>query len=108
MQIVININEGAVDVLPQPKQTDPTPYTFRDDMNVKLAMEELANLYLDEAMRQVGTGHGCKTAAAKLLGFKSYQAFVYWVKRRENSSSDSPVDDVRPSKDRMPYQMGGV
>jgi hypothetical protein len=58
---------------------------FREDMNVKQAIKDLTDAYIDEAIRQVGQGHGCQTRAAKLLGFQSYQAFSYWLKRKEKS-----------------------
>ena len=80
MQITININGAAVDVLPQPEQVGPTE--FRADMNVKAAIEALENAYIDEALRRVGEVHGKRAKAAKLLGFNNYQSFQYWMKRR--------------------------
>ena len=58
---------------------------FRKDMNVKQAIKDLTDDYIDEAIRQVGQGHGCQTRAAELLGFQSYQSFNYWLKRKERS-----------------------
>ena len=58
---------------------------FRKDMNVKQAIKDLTDDYIDEALRQVGKDYGCQTRAAKLLGFQSYQAFNYWLKRKEKS-----------------------
>jgi hypothetical protein len=58
---------------------------FRKDMNVKKAIKDLTDNYIDEAIRRVGQGYGCQTRAAKLLGFQSYQAFSYWLKRKEKS-----------------------
>jgi len=58
---------------------------FRQDMNVKQAIKDLTDEYIDEALRQVGKDYGCQTRAAKLLGFQSYQAFNYWLKRKEKS-----------------------
>lgn len=58
---------------------------FREDMNVKQAIKDLTDDYIDEAFRQVGKDYGCQTRAAKLLGFQSYQAFSYWLKRKEKS-----------------------
>ena len=58
---------------------------FREDMNVKQAVKDLTNEYLDEALRRVGNNYGSQTRAAKLLGFQSYQAFNYWLKRKEKS-----------------------
>lgn len=81
MQITININGAAVDVLPQPEQVGLTE--FRADMNVKAAIDALADAYIDEALRRVGEGHGQKTKAAKLLGFNNYQSFQNWMKRKE-------------------------
>lgn len=80
MQITININGGEVEVS-QPEQVGPND--FRSDMNVKKAIEDLTEAYLDEAERRCGNGHGSQTAMSKLLGFPSYQAFAYWLKRRE-------------------------
>lgn len=58
---------------------------FREDMNVKQAIKDLTDDYIDEAFHQVGKDYGCQTRAAKLLGFQSYQAFNYWLKRKEKS-----------------------
>jgi hypothetical protein len=58
---------------------------FREDMNVKQAVKDLTNDYIDEALRRVGKNYGSQTRAAKLLGFQSYQAFNYWLKRKEKS-----------------------
>ena len=53
-------------------------------MKVHLAIEDLIDDYIERALNIVGRGHGSQTKAAKLLGFDSYQAFSYWLKRREN------------------------
>ena len=57
---------------------------FRSDMNIKKAIEDLTEAYLEEAHRRCGDGHGSQTARAKLLGFPSYQSFAYWEKRRRS------------------------
>ena len=60
---------------------------FRSDMDVKKAIEDLTEQYLEEAKRRCGDGHGSKTAMSKLLGFQSYQAFAYWGKRHRSKRS---------------------
>ena len=62
----------------------PANTKFRSDMNVKKAIEDLTEAYLDEAKRRCGDGHGSQTARSKLLGFQSYQSFAYWEKRRRS------------------------
>lgn len=57
---------------------------FREDMNIFKAVEDLQEEYIQEAFRRVGEGYGSQTRAARLLGFQSYQAFVYWRKRSED------------------------
>ncbi len=79
MQITININGSAVEL--EPEQVVPTE--FRKDMNIFVAIDTLIDDYIEEALRQVGEGRGQRTRAAKLLGFDSYQAFAYWIKRRK-------------------------
>jgi len=80
IQITIQINGTSVDV--QNEAVNPNT-EFRADMNLKAAIDALADAYIDEAMRRVGEGHGQKTRAAKLLGFSNYQSFYYWLTRRE-------------------------
>ena len=80
IQITIQINGASADV--QSEVVNPNT-EFRADMNLKAAIDALADSYSDEAMRLAGEGHGQKTRAAKLLGFSNYQAFQYWLKRRE-------------------------
>ena len=79
MQITININGSAVEL--EPEHVVPTE--FRRDMNFFAAIDALVDDYIEEALRQVGEGRGQRTRAAKLLGFDSYQAFAYWIKRRK-------------------------
>ena len=79
MQITININGSAVEL--EPEQVVQTE--FRKDMNIFAAIDTLVDDYIEEALRQVGEGRGQRTRAAKLLGFDSYQAFAYWIKRRK-------------------------
>ena len=79
MQITININGSSVEL--EPEQVVPTE--FRKDMNIFAAIDTLVDDYIEEALRQVGEGRGQRTRAAKLLGFDSYQAFAYWIKRRK-------------------------
>jgi len=62
----------------------PANTKLRSDMNVKKAIEDLTEAYLEEAKRRCGTGHGSQTARSKLLGFPSYQSFAYWEKRRRS------------------------
>jgi len=62
----------------------PANTKFRSDMNVKKAIEDLTEAYLEEAKRRCGDGHGSQTARSKLLGFPSYQSFAYWEKRRRS------------------------
>jgi len=38
-------------------------------------------------MTRVGEGHGQKSKAAKMLGFESYQAFAYWLRRKDKRST---------------------
>ena len=57
---------------------------FRSDMDIKKAIEDLTEEYLEEAKRRCGDGHGSQTAMSKLLGFQSYQAFSYWEKRHRS------------------------
>ena len=85
MQITINIDGSAADILLQPEQVVPTK--FRSDMNIFSAIDDLVDDYIAEAMRQVGEGRGQRTRAAKLLGFDSYQAFAYWIKRKQKKNS---------------------
>lgn len=89
MEITININGSNIELEPFvqsliPSQVEPTK--FRKDMNIFLAIDTLVNDYIEEALHQAGEGRGQRTRAAKLLGFDSYQAFAYWVKRREKKS----------------------
>ncbi len=63
---------------------NPVKTKFRSDMNVKKAIEDLTEAYLEEAHKRCGDGHGSQTARAKLLGFPSYQSFAYWEKRRRS------------------------
>ena len=79
MQITININGSAVEL--EPEKVVATE--FRRDMNIFAAIDALVDDYIEEALRQVGEGRGQRTRAAKLLGFDSYQAFAYWIKRRK-------------------------
>lgn len=85
MQITINIEGSAADILPQLEQVVPTK--FRSDMNIFSAIDNLVDDYIAEAMRQAGEGHGQRTRAAKILGFDSYQAFAYWIKRKKKKNS---------------------
>ena len=85
MQITININGSAVEL--EPEQVVPTE--FRKDMNIFAAIDTLIDDYIEEALRQVGEGKGQRTRAAKLLGFDSYQAFAYWIKRRKKRAVES-------------------
>ena len=62
----------------------PANTKLRSDMNVKKAIEDLTEAYLEEAKRRCGNGHGSQTARSKLLGFPSYQSFAYWEKRRRS------------------------
>lgn len=80
VQITININGGEVEVS-QPEQVGPND--FRSDMNIKAAICALEDAYIEEAMKRVGEGHGQKSNAAKMLGFDTYQAFAYWLRRKE-------------------------
>lgn len=84
MQITININGGEVEVS-QPEQVGPI--VFRSDMNVKAALCALEDAYIEEAMKRVGEGKGQRTKAAKMLGFDTYQAFAYWLKRKEKRAA---------------------
>tara|TARA_R100000654_G_scaffold69623_1_gene99284 strand:- start:499 stop:768 length:270 start_codon:yes stop_codon:yes gene_type:complete len=65
-----------------------TSRRFRDDMNIHFAIDDLIDDYIEKALDIVGRGRGCRTASAKLLGFDSYQAFAYWLKRREKRKND--------------------
>ena len=91
MQITINIDGSAADILPKPEQVVPTKQVvqtkFRSDMNIFSAIDDLVDDYISEAMRQAGEGRGQRTRAAKLLGFDSYQAFAYWIKRKQKKNS---------------------
>jgi len=78
----IAVEDGKLIITPT--KTEKTLRGFRDDMNVHLAIEDLIDDYIERALNIVGRGHGSQTKAAKLLGFDSYQAFSYWLKRREN------------------------
>lgn len=84
VQITININGGEVEVS-QPEQVGPND--FRPDMNIKAALCALEDAYIEEAMKRVGEGKGQKTKAAEMLGFDSYQAFAYWLKRKEKRAA---------------------
>ena len=49
-------------------------------IDLKSKLEDVADYLIDRAIEKEG---GNKSNAAKLLGFPSYQAFAYWIKRRE-------------------------
>jgi len=84
VQITINISGGEVEVS-QPEQVGLN--NFRSDMNIKAAICALEDAYIEEAMTRVGEGHGQKSKAAKMLGFESYQAFAYWLRRKDKRST---------------------
>lgn len=78
--IKISIEENKLVIVPN---KGLEPHAFRDDMNVHLAIEDLIDDYIEQAFNIVGRGHGSQSRAAKLLGFDSYQAFAYWLKRKQ-------------------------
>jgi len=73
----IKLNEAA-----QPDPVIPAPQ-FRDDMNLKAAINDLSDAYLEEAKRRVGKVPAWKSKVGKLLGFKTNSAFSYWLRQRE-------------------------
>ena len=54
-------------------------------IDLKMKLDEYADYMIDRALDQSG---GNKSNAAKLLGFPTYQAFAYWVKRREKKKAN--------------------
>ena len=54
--------------------------SIEDGLDLKSKLEDIADHLIDRAIDHEG---GNKSNAAKLLGFPSYQAFAYWIKRRE-------------------------
>ena len=73
----IKLNEAA-----QPEPIIPASQ-FREDMNLKSAIDDLSNAYLEEAKRRVGKVPAWKSKVGKLLGFKTNSAFSYWLRQRE-------------------------
>ena len=73
-------------------ETPPTVGALHDilDINIetgldlKAKLEDVADHLIDRA---IDHEKGNKSNAAKLLGFPSYQAFAYWIKRREKKKS---------------------
>jgi|11BtaG_2_1085332.scaffolds.fasta_scaffold00611_11 hypothetical protein len=87
--MTVAIEDGRVII--EPKKSMRIKHEFREDMNVKKAIKDLIDDYIDEAMERVGSGHGSTSRCAKLLGFPSYQSFAYWIKRRKKDGEK--VDD---------------
>ena len=54
--------------------------SIEDGLDLKSKLEDIADHLIDRA---IDHERGNKSNAAKLLGFPSYQAFAYWIKRRE-------------------------
>lgn len=54
-------------------------------IDLKTKLEEYADYMIDRALDY---SNGNKSNAAKLLGFPTYQAFAYWVKRREKKKAN--------------------
>ena len=54
--------------------------SIEDGLDLKSKLEDVADHLIDRA---IDHENGNKSNAAKLLGFPSYQAFAYWIKRRE-------------------------
>jgi DNA-binding NtrC family response regulator len=80
------INDG--DIWDAIFETPPTTGALHDilefdieaGIDLKSKLEDVADYLIDRAIEKEG---GNKSNAAKLLGFPSYQAFAYWIKRRE-------------------------
>ena len=84
MKITINIDEKSVSAKTK----------FRQDMDIKKAFEDLTADYIEEAFNRCDEGRGQKTKVAEMLGFKSYQAYAYWAKRKEEKKGKLTAQSV--------------